>query len=269
MNIVDTFLPKLLSEEGGRSSLLKSMKRILLSLRLAFALRESSDSGPSILLTVAGVWPWGSILPRDIASWLGCMGMKPVSLCKLVSSARSPGLGNVVWLCAGVGISENIWRLGDRISSGVKEWSGASSTVFTLSSGVPSKISSKSVRNIEKTGAGIFRVGAKTIPTFLTVILLTSELLTMTIKNWTNARSKARFGFGSLWTKELKAAIFFCFSLKSAVDNSISSLLINVQYQVMYLPRTRKNSMCKSRVRTVDGSSRRYCLNNDATACTS
>jgi hypothetical protein len=41
-------------------------------------------------------------------------------------------------------------------------------------------------------------VGAKTMPTFLIVILFTSELLTMIIKNCTSARSKARFGRGSL-----------------------------------------------------------------------
>lgn len=78
-----------------------------------------------------------------------------------------------------------------------------------------SKIRSNSVRNIEKTGAGMFNVGAKTMPTFLTVILLTSELFTMIIKNWTNARSKAKFGLGSLWTSELNAAILSCLSLSS------------------------------------------------------
>src|SRR5882762_10258242 len=76
---------------------------------------------------------------------------------------------------------------------------------------------SKSVRNMEKTGAGIFNVGAKTMPTFLTVILLTSELFTMTIKNSARARNSAKLGFGSLCTRELNAAIFFDFSSSSSL----------------------------------------------------
>lgn len=84
------------------------------------------------------------------------------------------------------------------MSSGSAGRSTFSSTGSDWPSGILSNMLSKSVRNMEKTGAGMLSVGAKTMPTFLIVILFTSELLTMIIKNCTSARSKARFGRGSL-----------------------------------------------------------------------
>lgn len=103
---------------------------------------------------------------------------------------------------------------------------------WEVESGASPKMLSKSVRNNEKTGAGIFKVGAKTMPTFLTVILLTSELLTITIKNCESARNKAKFGFGSLCTRAFKAVILFCRSSSSsaALVHFLNSLRSEVAY---------------------------------------
>lgn len=81
--------------------------------------------------------------------------------------------------------------------------------------GVSPNIRSKSDKNRENTGAGMLRVGAKTMPTFRTVILLTSELLTTLIRNSERALRSAIFGFGKRWTKVWNAAIFFCLSSRS------------------------------------------------------
>jgi len=76
--------------------------------------------------------------------------------------------GKTSCLYDGEGISENIWCLGERISSGVR---GSVTEICTVDVAPPSnsapKISSKSVRNMEKTGAGMLRVGEKTMPTKL------------------------------------------------------------------------------------------------------
>lgn len=77
-----------------------------------------------------------------------------------------------------------------------------------VSSGSPPKIVLNSLRNIDKTGAGIFNVGEKTIPTipesalafflrdtkqnilpFRTVILFRSELSTIVMRKAESARS--------------------------------------------------------------------------------
>lgn len=119
----------------------------------------------------------------------------------------------------GVGMSENIWRRGDRISSGVRgsvmETSGG---VMSGSSGSSPKMASKSVRNMAKTGAGMLRVGEKTMPTLRTLILLMSELFTMLIRKAESARMRPQLAFGSLCTKRLYAAIFFAFSSRSKTD---------------------------------------------------
>ena len=101
-------------------------------------------------------------------------------------------------------MSENICRRGERISSGVRgSVTDTSGGVAVSSSGSSVNIASNSVKNIANTGAGMFRVGEKTIPTLRTLILLTSELLIMPIKKADRARSSAQFGFGSLCTREL------------------------------------------------------------------
>lgn len=112
---------------------------------------------------------------------------------------------------------ENIWLRGERTSSADKLLSTVSSTVAGPGpeSELSPKILSKSVRNMEKTGAGIFRVGANTMPTFRTVILFTSELLTISMRNSDKARSNDRFDLGSWWIRELKARTFFCRSSSS------------------------------------------------------
>ena len=102
-------------------------------------------------------------------------------------------------------MSENIWRRGERMSSGVRgsvtETSGGA---FALeSSGSSPKTASNSVRNMAKTGAGMLRVGEKTMPTLRTLILLTSELLMIPIKKAERARRRAQLGLGSLCTREL------------------------------------------------------------------
>lgn len=101
-------------------------------------------------------------------------------------------------------MSENIWRRGERISSGVSgsvtETSGGG---VGFASGSSPKMASKSVKNMEKTGAGMLSVGEKTIPTLRTLILLTSELLTMPIRKAESARIKNQFALGSLCTSVL------------------------------------------------------------------
>ena len=87
--------------------------------------------------------------------------------------------------------------------------------VTTASSGSSPKMASKSVRNMAKTGAGMLRVGEKTMPTLRTLILLMSELLMMLIRKAERARMRAQFGFGSLCTRRLYAASFFHFSSRS------------------------------------------------------
>ena len=88
----------------------------------------------------------------------------------------------------------------------------------TALSGSAPKMASKSVRNAEITGAGMLRVGEKTIPTLRTLILLTIELFTMLIKNADNARTKLQFANGNLWTSTLYALIFAGLSSSSAQE---------------------------------------------------
>lgn len=90
------------------------------------------------------------------------------------------------------------------MSSGVRD----SLTVTSVDaagacSGPSPKIALNSVKNIENTGAGIFRVGEKTIPTLRTLILLISELLTMPMRNAESARIKVQLAFGSRCTSML------------------------------------------------------------------
>ncbi len=101
-------------------------------------------------------------------------------------------------------MSENICRLGDRMSSGVRD-----SIAVTSKDGivVASRFSrntvSNSVRNIESTGVGMLRVGEKTMPTLRMVILLISELLMMLMRKAERARRSVKLGLGSLWTSTL------------------------------------------------------------------
>ena len=105
-------------------------------------------------------------------------------------------------------MSENSWRLGERISSGVNGDGAVTSMLagFVLS-GSFAKIASKSVRNAEMTGAGILRVGEKTIPTLRTLILLILDLLTMLMRNADRARTKVQLAKGNLCTSTLYASI--------------------------------------------------------------
>ena len=113
---------------------------------------------------------------------------------------------NVVSLYPGVGTSENICRRGDRIatSSDTYEsfrisWIGE----LASSSAIP-KMSVKSVKKNEISGAGILSVGANTMPTFRTVILFTSELSTISMRNDDRWRSSSKLFLGSLCTRTLK-----------------------------------------------------------------
>lgn len=107
-------------------------------------------------------------------------------------------------MCDGVVISENIWRLGDRISSGVRGSFGVtSSDGMKESSSVSPKTASNSVKNIEKTGAGMLSVGEKTMPTLRILILLTSELSMIVMRNADRARRSVKLGFGSLCMRAL------------------------------------------------------------------
>lgn len=55
------------------------------------------------------------------------------------------------------------------------------------------KMESKSVMNVENTGAWMLRVGEKTMQTLRTLILLTLELLTMPMRNSERARIRVQF----------------------------------------------------------------------------
>lgn len=104
----------------------------------------------------------------------------------------------------GVGISENICLLGERMSSGVRgSFDVTSSDGMAGSLDLSPKIASNSVRNMEKTGAGMLSVGEKTIPTLRMVILLTSALLMMLMRNEERARKRVKLAFGSLYTRAL------------------------------------------------------------------
>ena len=67
-----------------------------------------------------------------------------------------------------------------------------------VGSGSVPKMASKSVRKAEKTGAGMLRVGEKTMPTLRTDILLMLLLFTMPIRKAERARMRVQFGRGSL-----------------------------------------------------------------------
>ena len=101
-------------------------------------------------------------------------------------------------------MSENICRLGDRMSSGVKgSLAVTSRDGIVVASTVSLKTASNSVRNMESTGVGMLRVGEKTMPTLRMVILLISELLIMLIRKAERARRSVKLGLGSLWTRAL------------------------------------------------------------------
>lgn len=126
-------------------------------------------------------------------------------------------VGKVGWLYDGVGISENSWRRGDRISSGVRGSVTESSKGGAVEPPCSSaNMESKSVRNMAKTGAGMFKVGAKTMPTFRMLILFTSEFLIIIIRKADSARMRTQFSLGSFCTKILYAATFLDLSSKSA-----------------------------------------------------
>lgn len=101
-------------------------------------------------------------------------------------------------------MSENICRLGDRMSSGVKgSLAVTSRDGIVVASTVSLKTASNSVRNMESTGVGMLRVGEKTMPTLRMVILLISELLIMLMRKAERARRSVKLGLGSLWTRAL------------------------------------------------------------------
>lgn len=101
-------------------------------------------------------------------------------------------------------MSENICRLGDRMSSGVRgSLAVISRDGIVLASRFSLKTASNSVRNMESTGVGMLRVGEKTIPTLRMVILLISELLIMLMRKAERARRSVKLGFGSLWMRTL------------------------------------------------------------------
>ena len=116
-------------------------------------------------------------------------------------------------------MSENICRLGDRISSGVRGSLAVNSRdgIFVASE-LSRKTASNSDRNMESTGVGMLRVGEKTMPTLRIVILLISELLIMLMRKADRARRSVKLGLGSLWTRVLKATIFFGFSVRSECE---------------------------------------------------
>ena len=62
--------------------------------------------------------------------------------------------------------------------------------------GAVPKMESKSVRKAAKIGAGMLRVGEKTMPTLRTLILLTSELLMTPMRKAERARMSVQFGRG-------------------------------------------------------------------------
>lgn len=117
-------------------------------------------------------------------------------------------------------MSENSWRRGERISSGV---SGEGLVTDISKEGGPisssnlsPKIRSKSVRNEEKRGTGMLRVAEKTMQTLRTLILFMFELFVILIRNSDSARTRVQFGSGSFRTSVFSAAIFLDLSLSSA-----------------------------------------------------
>lgn len=101
-------------------------------------------------------------------------------------------------------MSENICRLGDRISSRVRgSLAVTSRDGIVEASNFSRKTASNSVRNMESTGVGTLRVGEKTMPTLRIVILLISELLIMLMRKAERARRSVKLGLGSLWTRTL------------------------------------------------------------------
>ncbi len=109
--------------------------------------------------------------PNRGGSCVGCIGVNPA---RGEGEAGSAEVGTILgvrgkdgWLYAGVGRSWKSCRRGDRMSSGLI--SGAAATTSTagimLSSGRTPKTVLKSLRNIDNTGAGMLRVGEKTMPT--------------------------------------------------------------------------------------------------------
>jgi hypothetical protein len=82
--------------------------------------------------------------------------------------------------------------------------------------GIP-KMSGKSVKKKDINGAGIFNVGANTMPTFRTVILLTPEFSTISMRKEDMCRRSSKFTRGNLWTRTLNAWIFLDRSSKSTV----------------------------------------------------
>ena len=77
-------------------------------------------------------------------------------------------------------------------------------------------MSMKSVKKKAISGAGMFRVGAKTMPTLRTVILFVWELSTTSIKKADRWRNSSKFAMGSLCTRTLKLWIFLLRSSISA-----------------------------------------------------
>jgi hypothetical protein len=70
------------------------------------------------------------------------------------------------------------------------------------------KISGKSVRKKDIRGAGMLSVGANTMPTFLTVILLRLAFSTISIKKDERCRSSSKLACGNLCTSTLNVCIF-------------------------------------------------------------
>ena len=93
------------------------------------------------------------------------------------------------------------------MSSGVSgDWARGSATVgrtAVLDGGAVSKMALKSVRKVAKTGAGMLRVGEKTMPTLRTPILLTCALFTMPIRKAESARTRVQLARGRRWTRTL------------------------------------------------------------------
>lgn len=131
-------------------------------------------------------------------------------------------------------MSENIWRGGERISSGVRgSVTDISNAGVEASSNSLLKMASKSVRKVEKTGAWMLRVGEKTMQTFRTLILLTLELLTMLMRNSESARIRVQFASGSFRTRILKAAIFLDFSSRSISYGSTQGTTLDKGIKVL------------------------------------
>ena len=143
--------------------------------------------------------------------------------------------------------------MGGVVASGVE--SGSSKTI------------SYSVMKREKTGAGMFNVGEKTIPTdtlimqrggipFRIVILFSWHRRTIRLKWRLKIRSNSKLTLGRPRTSSLNCRT-------RTVLSSISTIRQNHQ---LYIPTMRKKSTCRSGVKTVVGSSRRYSFKRPATA---